>query len=248
MFVRVFFGRAAGNRRRANAQGIQRRIPLSRTRSQLFMTQMDLPRKHFNRFNDPGHAHALTFSCNGRLPLLSRDRTRVWLINALEAARLKYRFAILAYVIMPEHVHLLVYPREEQYDVSAFLKAVKQAVARKAKHFLAIEAPEWLQRLSVRTPEGKVFRFWQQGPGFDSNITSMETLRRQIEYIHYNPVRRGLVDVPGAWLWSSAGTMESGRIRRLIVDPIDGIFPQETACAETESGRPSVGQKDTDKE
>ncbi|MBI5867264.1 MAG: transposase [candidate division Zixibacteria bacterium] len=214
----------------------------------LFMTSMELPRKHFIRFSDPGHAHALTFSCNQRLPLLSRDRTRMWLVDALEAARLKYRFAILAYVIMPEHVHLLVYPREEGYDVSAFLKAVKQAVSRKAKHFLAREDPEWLQRLSVRTPEGKVFRFWQQGPGFDSNITSMEALRREIEYIHYNPVRRGLVDVPRAWPWSSAGSPEAGSGRKLIVDPIDGIFPRGSDSAETERGGPSDGQKDTDKE
>jgi putative transposase len=67
------------------------------------------------RFNIPGHAHELTFSCFQRLPLLERDRTRGWLIEAIGEARKRERFDLWAFVIMPEHAHLLVHPRAPDY-------------------------------------------------------------------------------------------------------------------------------------
>ena len=63
----------------------------------------------------PGHAHLLTFSCFRRMPLLSKDRTRRWFLEALGAARSALEFDLWAWVIMPEHVHLLIYPRREGY-------------------------------------------------------------------------------------------------------------------------------------
>src|SRR6516225_4955404 len=66
-----------------------------------------MARKRCRRYNEPGRAHELTFSCYRRLPLLSRDRTREWLIEAIQAARAQERFDLWAYVVMPEHVHIL---------------------------------------------------------------------------------------------------------------------------------------------
>lgn len=48
------------------------------------------------------------------------------------------------------------------------------------------------------------FRFWQAGGGYDRNVGDESTLRTMIDYIHQNPVRRGLVDRPEDWIWSSA--------------------------------------------
>ncbi len=62
-----------------------------------------MARKRCRRYDEVGHAHELTFSCDRRLPLLSRDRTRHWLIEAIQAARGRTRFDLWAYVIMPEH-------------------------------------------------------------------------------------------------------------------------------------------------
>jgi putative transposase len=145
-------------------------------------------------------------------------------VQALDAARSRQNFAVLAYVIMPEHAHVLVYPRDDKADVSAFLKSVKQSVARKARLHLAEYAPEWIRRLSVRTPSGPVFRFWQQGPGFDRNIYSLDALRSEIEYIHNNPVRRGLTKSPAEWEWTSAQWLSNPGVGRLKIDSIDEIF------------------------
>jgi putative transposase len=61
-------------------------------------------RKLVRSYNEPGHAHELTFSCFRRLPLLSKDRSRSWFIEAMESARQRRQLALWAYVIMPEHI------------------------------------------------------------------------------------------------------------------------------------------------
>jgi putative transposase len=119
---------------------------------------------------------------------------------------------------MPEHVHLLVYPGESLVQMSAFLQAVKVPVARKAIRHLKDHASDWLTRLTV--PEGRRVRhrFWQPGGGYDRNITSIETLRAMIEYIHANPVRRGLVARAEDWEWSSARWYAGLRPAKLEID------------------------------
>ena len=66
--------------------------------------------KRRKRYNPTGEPRELTFSCYQHYTFLERDRTREWFREALEAARLKFGFQVWAYVIMPEHVHLLVVP------------------------------------------------------------------------------------------------------------------------------------------
>src|SRR5207249_1359698 len=76
--------------------------------------------------------------------------------------------------------------------------------ARKAIRHLKAKDPAWLARLAVQEGKRLRHRFWQPGAGYDRNVTSSKTLRAMIEYIHANPVRRGLVDHAVDWQWSSA--------------------------------------------
>jgi putative transposase len=66
--------------------------------------------KHCKRYNDPGHAHELTFTCFKNQPFLAKDRARSWLAEAIALARRKHSFHVWSYVFMPEHVHLLIWP------------------------------------------------------------------------------------------------------------------------------------------
>src|SRR5204863_9689552 len=93
-------------------------------------------RKICKRFNNPGDAHALTFSCFRRQAFLSKDRSRQWLIDAIDRARSKHRFHVWAYVIMPEHAHLLIWPTRAIYDVSKILNSIKQSVAKRASTYV----------------------------------------------------------------------------------------------------------------
>ena len=162
-------------------------------------------RKTRRCFNDDGHAHELTFSCQGGLPLLGKDRSRQWSVDALDRARRKWNFELWAYVIMPEHVHVLLYPLAREYEVTAIFKSIKLSVSRRAVRFLRANTPAFLERLKVTRPSGRVeHRFWQQGGGYDRNIYNDKIAWASIEYIHNNPVRRGLCDAPTDWRWSSA--------------------------------------------
>ncbi len=162
-------------------------------------------RKTCKRFNDPGHAHSLTFSCFGRQPFLSGDGARQWLVAAIRMGLDKHRYHLWAYVIMPEHVHLLVWPTQYPYCISSFLQSVKTSVARTAIAFARKTTPWLLPKMLDRQPNGRQhYRFWQRGGGYDRNITEPTTLWHEINYIHANPVRRGLCERSIDWDWSSA--------------------------------------------
>ncbi|OYW22031.1 MAG: hypothetical protein B7Z55_05125, partial [Planctomycetales bacterium 12-60-4] len=88
--------------------------------------------KRCRRYNDVGHAHALTFSCFQRGPFLSKDRSRRWFVRALEVARERHAFDLWAWCIMPEHVHLLLLPRNAEYSISSILNTIKQSVTNVA--------------------------------------------------------------------------------------------------------------------
>ena len=163
-----------------------------------------LPRKRVRHFNLPGDAHFLTFSCFHRLPLLSKDRTRKWFVEALADARVKHGFDLWSWVIMPEHVHLLVYPHDRDTKVSAVLADIKRPVAQKAIAYLVTRKSPFLRRLTVHCKNRTYRRFWQAGPGQDRNIYDPITAHHVVEYIHNNPQHRGLVTYSEEWYWSSA--------------------------------------------
>jgi putative transposase len=160
--------------------------------------------KRRKRYNEPHQPRELTFSCYQRIPFFSCERTCEWLIQSLEKARKKFGFQLWAYVIMPDHLHLLVNPLDAADDMSEFLQAIKEPVARKAINYLKANSPEWLARITVHEGQRVRHRFWQPGGGYDRNITSSETLRAMIEYIHANPLRRGLVTSIEDYEYSSA--------------------------------------------
>lgn len=171
-------------------------------------------------FNDPGDAHELTFSCFRRYRLLSRDRTCEWCVEAIEDARCRLDYDLWAYVFMPDHLHLVVFPRQRSYSGSAFLKLVKEPVSRRAMQFLKEVSPEWLARLRVPRGRKVEHHFWQPGRGHDRNINCPRTLQMMIDYVHHNPVRAGLVVRAEDWKWSSAGWFSGKPLNDLRPDPI----------------------------
>ncbi len=164
-------------------------------------------RKTCRRWNTPWEAHELTFSCYRRQPFLTRDRTRQYLAQAVRLAREKHGFHLWAYVVMPEHVHLLLWPAAEEYDISAILRSIKQSVSRRAVAYLRANHPAGLARLvGGRGPT--VHRFWQEGGGYDRNVRTKKEAAKFLNYIHNNPVKRGLVAKAADWTWSSCRDWE----------------------------------------
>ena len=141
------------------------------------------------------------------------------MISALKDARAGLRFDIWAYVIMPEHCHVLIFPRLPKYDISAILFTIKLPVTRNATAFCRRTAPESLALMRDEQPNGKIaYRFWQRGGGYDRNFNEPESIYAEIEYIHNNPIRRGLVARAEDWPWSSAGWFAGKRDVPLVPD------------------------------
>jgi len=167
--------------------------------------------KRIRHFNVPGHLHFLTFSCHDRLPILTNDLWRAQLAEALNDARRKHHVDLWAYVFMPEHVHLLVRPREDQYRVDRFLKTVKQGSSKRILNRMRKTSSPLLKRLAVHRKDGQGrHSIWLPGPGYDTNLWTLERIIEKARYCHRNPVCRGLVASPERWRWSSYRWLEMG--------------------------------------
>jgi len=170
-----------------------------------------------HRWNWAGHAHELTFSCYLNRPFLSKERTCQYLADAINASRVKHDFDLWAYVFMPDHVHLVIHPRQEHYLIGQILRSIKQPVSRRAVEYLRRDNPDGLKLLATGQQD-EPYRFWQKGGGYDRNITKVETLLESMRYIHNNPVRKRLAQTPDEWRYSSAADWQNAGSGPIPVD------------------------------
>ena|SRR5688572_11813019 len=173
--------------------------------------------KTIKHYHEPGDLHELTFSCYRQMKLLTNDTWRGYLARSINEAGEQFRFNLIAFVFMPEHVHLLVFPLNKEPAISDYLAAVKRPVSADVKRNLQTSGSPLLKRLTLRERPGKEsFRFWQEGPGYDRNLQKPATVMSSMDYIHMNPVRRGLVTQARLWKWSSARFYETDGLE---IDP-----------------------------
>jgi len=152
------------------------------------------------RYNHPNHARYLTFSTYKGIRLFGSDAVRTVFVDYLERARQGHSILLHAWVLMPNHAHLLVRAPSDG-NLTPFLRSLKSGVARALiKRWIELDAPVLRQILDSKQRH----RVWQHGGGYDRNIFSAQELDEKIGYIHMNPVRAELVDRPLDWEWSSA--------------------------------------------
>jgi putative transposase len=127
------------------------------------------------------------------------------LARSIDASLERHRYQLAAFVFMPEHVHLIVWPLQLASGMESVLKAIKRPFSYRMKQQLVAKESPLLRKLTIRQRPGTLsFRFWQEGPGYDRNLTLGATLLASIDYLHMNPVRRSLCRNAEDWLWSSA--------------------------------------------
>ncbi len=172
------------------------------------------------RYQEKRDLHFITFSCYHRQPFFSTPAACNLFERALERARVRLGFFLTAYVVMPEHVHLLI-SEPERSTLASAIQAIKQSVSRK----LIAEREH----------------FWQERY-YDFNVYTAKKRVEKVCYIHRNPVKRGLVEHPEDWRWSSfrhyvtgeKGTVEieshwTGRRReKLGIHPKVRIIPSQS--------------------
>jgi putative transposase len=163
-------------------------------------------RKLVKHYHDPDDLHELTFSCYHRLPLLTNNEWREQLARCIDAAGQQTGIELAAFVFMSEHVHLLVVPTISDPAIDRYLALIKQPFSKLVKDLLLEIKSPLVDRLTIQERPGKKsFRYWQEGPGYDRNLNTATSIEAAIDYIHHNPVRRGLVKQAIDWKWSSAG-------------------------------------------
>jgi len=136
---------------------------------------------HLKRFHTFGHDHFVTFSCYRRLPYLNDDHSRTVFLNTLEQLRQRHQILIFGYVLMPEHVHILM-NEPKKTKLENFFRALKTQTSKQLK--------------------GDRPQFWQSRY-YDFNVFTHRKFTEKLRYIHRNPVSRGLVVQPEDWPWSS---------------------------------------------
>jgi putative transposase len=139
------------------------------------------------------------------MPLLTNNAWRIRLSRSIDDACQSVGGFLAAFVYMPEHVHLLIWGLKTKEDVSVLLARIKQPVSIHVRKDLEARQSRLLPRLTVRERPGKfVFRYWQEGPGFDRNLLQPKVVQASLDYMHLNPVQRGLCVKARDWRWSSA--------------------------------------------
>jgi len=161
------------------------------------------------RYQQSGHFHFVTFSCYQRRPYFRSRAGRELFEHSLEKIRIRYGVTIFGYVVMPEHVHLLV-------------DEPKKAILAKAIQAL---------KLSVSVQQERQ-PFWQ-ARYYDFNVFTHRKFVEKLRYIHRNPVTRGLVAAPQDWLWSSFRHFAYGETGRVEIESQWTFDRRNRAAAET---------------
>ena len=134
------------------------------------------------RYQNQGCLHFITFSCYQRMKLLDTAAARDTFEHELERVRRWYGCAVAGYVVMPEHVHLLI-GEPERGKLSLAIQMLKQITSRKLR---PADQPQ----------------FWQVRY-YDFPVWSEAKRIEKLRYLHRNPVKRGLAARPEEWKWSS---------------------------------------------
>jgi len=171
------------------------------------------------QFDHLGTIRFVTFSCYHRYGWLTEHEVPETFLKRLDEIRVQNGIGVLAYVIMPDHIHLVLFSP----DTRALTETVKQLKAQTAEDVLSL----WKSRdgaiparLQIEDPEyPSEHHLWQSGCE-DSNCRGGQSVREKIQHCHTNPVRRGLVREPGEWPWSSYRWFQGERDVPLQIDTI----------------------------
>jgi putative transposase len=168
------------------------------------------------RFYGSGDLHFVTFSCYQRRPYLGTVRARNCFVKILDEVRSRQGFALLGYVLMPEHVHLLM-GEPEHGNPSTALQVVKQKVSRSLRERKT--SSERQMESTFASGSVAAAAFWQRR-FYDFNVWSEKKLKEKLQYMHRNPVDRKLVQHPQDWPWSSWSFYAKGEQGLIRIDEL----------------------------
>jgi putative transposase len=172
--------------------------------------------KNLKRYYGQKHLHFITCSCYRRLPFLRSARAKNLFVKILDHVRHRYELALVGYVLMPEHVHLLI-GEPQRGTPSTVMQVLKQRVSRQLRRKRRKRAPAAQLKLRFAESGQSPPQFWQRR-FHDFNVWSHKKKIEKLTYMHMNPVKRGLVTHPKHWPWSSYSFYASGGASLIRID------------------------------
>jgi putative transposase len=188
------------------------------------------------RYYGRGDLHFVTFSCYRRKPYLGTRRCRDRFVRIPDQVRARWEFALIGYVVMPEHVHLLM-GEPGKGDLFKVLQVLKQRTSR----ILRGTTRKAGGQLSLRFADAPddLAHFWQRR-FYDCNVWSAKKVREKLDYMHLNPGKRNLASHPKDWPWSSWPHYEKGQNGLLAIDSAD---PQKRTATEGNVKTRTLGKR-----
>lgn len=147
---------------------------------------------NYRRARD-GRLYFFTLATDLRRPLLTQAELRNALRLAIEQVRMRYPFRIHAWVLLPEHLHCIWELPEEDADYARRWSLIKRQTSQQ----LRVPATVSLSRHLRRECGLWQRRFWEH------QIRDQYDYQRHLDYLHWNPVKHGLVSQVADWPWSS---------------------------------------------
>ncbi len=160
---------------------------------------MGLPRFHIE-----GHLYYITTVVYGRLPIFNRSSFVIPLLDSLNFYRYKHAFKLQGYVVMPDHLHLIIWPYGEA-TVSDIMRDYKEFTAKRIIRQAEVEGnTNWVMafRQAGQATGRSNSKVWQDSY-WDENVYSERLLRQKLHYVHRNPLSAGLVKQPADFPYSS---------------------------------------------
>jgi len=150
---------------------------------------------HYRRANTPGATYFFTVVTHQRQPIFHNAQTIHHLRQAFHTVKTENPFTIEAIVILPDHLHALWTLPEGDADFSSRWQRIKAKFSRQCP-------TEFKQKVSPSRQHKGELAIWQRR-FWEHQIRDETDLKQHIEYIHYNPVKHGLVSAPKDWPYSS---------------------------------------------
>jgi putative transposase len=165
---------------------------------------------HPRRYYGTNELHFITCSCYHRQCGLASPQRRDQFLAVFEEVRERYGFVVVGYVVMPDHIHLLI-SEPERADPSRVMQAIKPGFSRRVLKSLRKCRVAGQQESFALGSE----HVWQRR-FYDFNVWTKRKRIEKLRYMHRNPVARGLVEEPEQWPWSSYRSYacgEAGAVR-----------------------------------
>ena len=161
-------------------------------------------KSRYKILNNDDSLYFLTLNVLLKIPVFTNSSFMDIIINNLKFYRNNQQLKIFSFVIMDNHIHLIASHKE---NLSKVIRNFKSFTAKELIAQLKKDSRSWILNLLKENKADyktdSIYQFWQEG-NHPKQIQNVEMFNQKVEYIHYNPVKRGLVSDAKDWIYSSA--------------------------------------------